>query len=258
MTAPVVVTPRRGILGWDSLSSVFSSAGRSQSTAPVAPALKPFVLSSDGSARKLEVEEDEDDIRERERLRAEMALHGIADSGNAWGSRPASQRTTSTGGLSPQPNDGLASPTEPTLSGPDQRLDLDVLSQSSPMAAQHFRSIEGKEKALKSELDQGRASGFTEPKPRRQRPGSSRSTASSRSSRGPESTSIGLGISDGASGRLTPDGSPSMSSPATSASPESSMKGDPDETDASWSKRLKRISLTAWTGTSPNPATPTA
>ena len=177
-----------------------------------------------------------------------MALHGIEDSGNSWGSR----RTSTSTSRSPEP--GTLSPHSPNPA--QEPVDLDELYKSSPLVAQHLaaqqmRVTQDKEKAAKVELEQGRASGFTESKPRRQRPGSMRSSRSS-SSRG--ESSVGLGISD-PTGRITPDGSPIISSPATTASPEAVAKTDADETDASWSKRLKRISISlSRSATSPNPS----
>ncbi|KAM0745742.1 hypothetical protein T439DRAFT_384060 [Meredithblackwellia eburnea MCA 4105] len=255
----------RRILGWNSVSSIFTrqSQQNAQSSSTPTTAPRPFSLSSEGSARKLEVEEDEDDIRERERLRAELALHGLEDSGNSWGSRPnsrpGSHGTRSNG--SPQSNldhpispvQGPMSPSQGSIFAtplPDDPTDLDALAQASPLAASQIRSIEKKEKEAKSELDQGRASGFTEPKPRRHRPGSMRSSISS-SSRA--DSQVGLGISD-TTGRMTPDGSPNLSSPATSSSPDPNSKGDQDgaESSPSWGKRLKRLSISA--GWSPNPS----
>lgn len=242
---PSTVTGRR-ILGWDALSSVFSGGAPRQPAASTVTSpnlsastsgLKPFVLGSDPSARKLETEEDEDDLRERERLKAEMALHGLQDSGNSWGSGRNSMS------LPPTPDPASVSPTP---AGPP--VDLDELYKSSPVAAQQIRATIEKEKAAKVELEQGRASGFTETKPRRQRPGSMRSSRSS-SSRG--EGSVGLGISSdapGGTGRITPDGSQGVSSSPASGSPEAATKADPDETDASWSKRLKRISLSLGRG----------
>ncbi|KAL8290077.1 hypothetical protein RQP46_003016 [Phenoliferia psychrophenolica] len=253
----------RRILGWETLSSVFSGSGSTKgekNAAPLVspsanPGLKPFVLGFDPNApRKLETEEDDDDIRERERLRAEMALHGLQDSGNSqsWGSRRTSTSTPRT------PDVATLSPGSPNP--PVSPVDLDELYKTSPLvaeqiAAQQIKVTLEKEQVAKTELEQGRASGFTESIPRRQRPGSMRSSRSS-SSRG--ESSVGLGISD-PTGRITPEGSPSISSPATTASPEQAARheGPTDETDASWSKRLKRISISlSRSTTSPNPNLP--
>lgn len=193
------------------------------------------------NARKLEVEEDEEDIKERERLRAEMALHGIEDSGNKWPPRPSLTTEDSTNaetGHSPLPASPLPQPIPET----------DGL-EASPILVEQLKSMEAKEKEAKLELVQGRASGFTEPRPRRHRPGSMRSSRSS-SSQGASST-VGLGPFD--QGRITPEGSPQAATVTPSTTPGSVREVQPaevDENEAGWTKRLKRISL-GWGSPSP-------
>ncbi|KAK4698848.1 hypothetical protein P7C70_g7423, partial [Phenoliferia sp. Uapishka_3] len=263
----------RRILGWDGISSLFSgvSGGGHRSTPsitnPAAAGLKPFVLGSDATTapRKLEVEEDEDDLRERERLRAEMALHGLQDSGNKEWSEKQKQKRSSLSGRSTTSSTGGS----PTLSvsgaGSQSRpVSAEILKKAEDTAALQIKAIEEKEKVAKIELGEGRASGFTEPKPRRIRPGSQRSSRSS-SSRGGDGVGLGISDSNSTPGRTTPEGSPNLSSPATSAStgavsPEVGVGAE--EGDESWRKKLKRISVgwgspnpTAGAGaTSPNPA----
>lgn len=160
-------------LGWDSVSWLGSAFA-----APVSPALpaqpagfKPLMLGTtavpESAGRKLETEEDEEDRRERERLRAEMALLGISEPGTAWTQ-------------SFQPVEGGKTPF--------RRSPLPSGDEGEEEARKVMERLDRKEREAKAELEQGRASGFTEPKTRRQRPERSRSGSSQGGS------AIGLGI----------------------------------------------------------------
>lgn len=221
---------RKGGLGWDSFSSVFSSALSRTSASPSpspsgtqplpptpASGLKPLNLPAEVSARKLEVEEDEDDIRERERLRAAMAQHGLepASAGNQWGAHV--------------PSSAPASPSPP----PPPK---DVEAEAEAVII----STKQREEDAKAELNQGRASGFTDA-PKKRRPGSMRSN--SRSS----SVSVsGLGI--GIDGSVTPEGSLGSSitgSPRPMPSPKTG-EGETGEEQPIWGKAMRRLSR-GWT-----------
>jgi hypothetical protein len=101
-TPPPVVSQSKAAsrplsLDWRSVSSVFSSALSRSSPPPPPPpqpnGFKPLLLAEATTLapRQLPTDEDEDDVRERERLRAEMALHGIVTSASGWG-RPSIER----------------------------------------------------------------------------------------------------------------------------------------------------------------------
>lgn len=251
-------------LGWDSVSSAFASAlSRTGpiSPAPVAPSgFKPFMLNANSDlARRFEMEEDAEDARERERLKAEMALHGITEYGRSSsteGTRgggllePPATKSVGMGLLSspvlaiPSSSSGHGSRTTSNssntsapfrrsllLSSPSQsdRDDDSTISLKVPLANSNslaLQFLDTGEKEAKSELEKGRASGFTESKPRRQRPLSTQSI---------RSNGIGLGIG-------SPDLSPRIGavSPALSAG---GFEGASEEGDAGWSKKLKRMSL---------------
>lgn len=99
-TPPPVVSQSKAAsrplsLDWRSVSSVFSSAlSRSSPTPPPQQpnGFKPLLLAEATALapRQLPTDEDEDDVRERERLRAEMAVHGIVTT-SGWG-RPSIER----------------------------------------------------------------------------------------------------------------------------------------------------------------------
>ncbi|KAI5480396.1 hypothetical protein MNV49_000971 [Pseudohyphozyma bogoriensis] len=233
-TSSAAVSAEKGRRGlFDSVSSVFGGFGSKPS--PVQnPALKPFRLSIDG-ARKLEIEEDEDDIRERERLRAELQLHGIEDNiGNSWG-KPSPPLPPI--GYSPKvegaEDDSSQTPTASRRPISDEKLDM-----AKPFVEEQMRAIAEKEKEISAEIEKGKSSGFTEPKPRRSRtrPGS---MSSSRTSSSQGGSNVGLGILDEAAGAL-PSPPITSSSPATSPSPE--QEGG----EEGWGKKLRRMSR-GWT-----------
>ncbi|ORY91517.1 hypothetical protein BCR35DRAFT_349332 [Leucosporidium creatinivorum] len=219
---------RKGGLGWDSFSSVFSSAlSRTSASPSPSPSgnnplpptpgsgLKPLTLPAEVSARKLEVEEDEDDIRERERLRATMAQHGLepASAGNQWGAHVPS-----------------GAPDSPSPPPPPKDVEAE--------AAAVIISTKQREEDAKAELNQGRASGFTDA-PKKRRPGSMRS-----SSRSSSISMNGLGI--GIDGRVTPEGSPALGESVTgSPRPMPSPKAGEAETGEEqpiWGKAMRRLS----------------
>jgi hypothetical protein len=260
---PVVPKPDRSrktlSLGWDSVSSAFASAlsrAGPISPPPVPPSgFKPFMLNANSDlARKLEMEEDAEDAKERERLRAEMALIGISkenrdskrNSGEVKGGRGGGMlelpSKSGAGLLSSPILDGHGSSgghggrtlshgssnapfrRSPLLSSPsqsDQENDLPPPPPSLPipLVAINLQSFDTKEKEAKSEMEKGRASGFTEQKPRRARPVSTQSARS-----------IGLGIG---SAEVSPRSSPMLGGGGFQEGEE----------DASWSKKIKRMSL---------------
>lgn len=179
--------------------------------------MKPLLLSADGSARKLEVEEDEEDLRERERLRAEMAQLGIEERqlGNqAW------NKTSTTNSSAPD------SPSPPP---PPKDVETE--------AVERILETKQREEDAKAELNQGRASGFTEA-PQRRKPGSMRSHSQSSSIGG--FGAVGLGID----GRVTPpQGSPSIGGGGSGSVPPSPrVDGAGAEEQPVWGKALRRLS----------------
>ena len=149
--SPTVTGPRKSGGGvWDSVASVFS-LGRSTSSAtgpPSSPAvapgaggMKPLVL-ADAQARKVEFGdefEDDEDRRERERIRAEMVHLGFdpppasrlaAAAPGAGGALGASPRTTSTS-TSPLPSPSLGgrSPGETSLRDHERARALEALEK---------------------------------------------------------------------------------------------------------------------------------
>ncbi|GAA5919438.1 hypothetical protein JCM1841_002390 [Sporobolomyces salmonicolor] len=248
--------PRKsGGLSWDGISSVFgfgssssaastTSAGAALSRSTTltstpsyashashssisAPGMKPLILSAEGAPRKLDVdEEDEEDMRERERLRAEMAQHGIAyapalalaGSASSGAARPR---------LSPRFSSSSGSSTASSFTPP-----------AAAVADKQLKTLERQEEEAKAELKEGRSSGFTEPPQRRmsriERRSSTRSSMSL-----PSGGSLGLGIKDGAG-----------EAPKVVESP---AEGDTDaagaEADGPIGKALKRLSR-GWTSPS--------
>lgn len=328
-------TSRRPMsLDWGSVTSVFSSALRSSAPTPSASAqstsnptsgLKPMLLdptAPTGASRRVSMEDDEDD-RERERLRAELALLGLDDSRNStatkmgatvgWGgpgsrrsvSGPPSQGGASLGVLSattglprsnrssytkPTPPDITAHPPSPPV--PEPR-DLDALyfeqKQTSELAT---KALAMQEKQAKIELENGRASGFTEIQFRRHRPGSgsvrSGSSASNGSSgrqsrAGTTTTDVLPESAPRTSTTLSPESSPDLSRHATTSPLDRSplLKGgeyatvstagwssadttpqlggavEESEPDPSlgvgWGQRMKRMSLSPWSSATPPP-----
>ncbi|GEM08376.1 hypothetical protein Rt10032_c05g2393 [Rhodotorula toruloides] len=174
--------PRKsGGFGWESVSSVFSSFSRSTSATPSPSAsapMKPLVLAE--NARKLELGEeyeDEEDRKERARIRQEMVQMGFDPPPP---SRLSRQPTT------PSPGDGA-------LRDSERAKALEALARN--------------------ELKEGRSSGFTEPPQRRmsllaQRRNSSRASIGGASDFG-LGIKGGLGIgADGIQGRSGSSSSP--------------------------------------------------
>lgn len=199
---------------WESVSSVFgfsSSTSSATSTASSAPSnIKPLMLSdAAASARKLdpaeEIDEDEDDRRERERIRNEMLQAGfepppasaLATAGAtsqqhrpSLSTRPSYSSSTSIGSRSPALSSSLSLSTSTAPASPRTQ-------EESRLAS--LARLERQETIAKAELQQGKASGFTEPPLRRfnssRRHSSARSsTLSSRSGEGSEAGAEGLGL----------------------------------------------------------------
>lgn len=258
-------------LGWDSVSSAFASA---LSRAPVVPSptvqpagFKPFMLNSENpnstaapsGTRKLETEEDADDLRERERLKAEMALHGFGTPGagnryasNQSASAPVNVNSTSllsspsitSGPLSVSPSSSFNSGFRRTPL-PSPSVGQSSFEEEPRTPEQKLLHMQTKEKEALRELDQGRASGFTEIKqPRRPRPESVIRIGSSSSSSGISQTGgagLGLGISD-TTGSKT--GSDQKGSTGGGSAVVEGLE------DAGWAGKLKRMSM-GWNATPP-------
>lgn len=168
-------------ISWDSVSWLGSAfAAPVASPLPTQPVgFKPLMLGTipppvpEPVVRKLETEEDEEDRRERERLRAEMALLGISESGTAWSGSVAE----GSGGKVAVPVTEGRTPfrREPLPSGDDEEEE----------ARKAMEQFDDKEREAKAELEMGRASGFTEQRVRR---------PSRRSSSSQSASPIGLGI----------------------------------------------------------------
>ncbi|GAA6063970.1 hypothetical protein JCM10212_004780 [Sporobolomyces blumeae] len=199
--------PRRsGGLTWDGISSVFGfgsssstptsnstpttslasktpdarSTSLSPSPSSVSPTtgLKPLALA--GDIRRLSIsDEDEDDMLERERLRADLSRHGIDYAPTlAQIGRPRSST-----GTSPLPSPALSTP--------------DPVEQ----AEHHLKQRELEEESIKRQMREGKGSGFTDPPQKRmsrlERRHSSKASSISynHTSSASSSTSIaGLGI----------------------------------------------------------------
>ncbi|SCV70879.1 BQ2448_3641 [Microbotryum intermedium] len=272
--------------GWgDTLSAVlpFTLSRTPQVPSPtLRPGMKPLRLTSDGSARKVAISdeiEDEDDIRERELLRQEMARIGISSTaaGDAASVPPTpGQTTASTGGnnwigkrssgsdrsSSARHSVGSTSSSNPgdtSLSGSIQT------AQTSPPTPQEIdaevqevlqlRVV--KERQAKEALEQGKASGFTEPRRLSQRPSSlmrhpSRSTVSHITC---SATPIGVGLGIDA-GLVAPSKSPSLSGasspkPGDSSAVNSPVSAAEGDSAAPWgSKALRRLSM-GWSAPAP-------
>ncbi|BGO98591.1 hypothetical protein RTBOTA2_003103 [Rhodotorula toruloides] len=205
--------PRKsGGFGWDSVSSVFSSFSRSTSATPSPSAsapMKPLVLAE--SARKLEVGEeyeDEEDRKERARIRQEMVQLGF----------------------DPPPPSRLSRP--PTTPSPNARSPGD----GGLRDAERAKALEA---LARNELKEGRSSGFTEPPQRRmsllaQRRNSSRVSIGGASDLG-LGIKGGLGIgAEGAEGR----------SGSSSGPPTPSQEKPEEEETPGYRKALRRLSKT--------------
>lgn len=281
-------------IDWQSATSFFSSAlsrsSSSTSTAPLSPPLqpagfKPMLLDVSSSlSRRVSADEDEDDIKERERLKAELALHGIVDTGHSatrWnGSASTNLRNSTTGVSIPtlSTSTGLPSSNKrssvimnrrSTVSPPiPEPIDLDRFYDSSTPSVQlsspqlTLQTLKTVEKEQIEELQNGAGSGLTEIQFRR-RGTSTRSNSSngdtsslgsgtgmSRSRMNSSSEGIGLGVnlaSYGASPVTSPDlGHPLLeNNEGWGESPK--LEGEGTE---SWGTRVaKRISRSTWTAT---------
>ncbi|SCZ98764.1 BZ3500_MvSof-1268-A1-R1_Chr7-1g09264 [Microbotryum saponariae] len=265
--------------GWgDTLSAVlpFTLTRTPQVASAVPTGMKPLRLTSDGSARKVAISdeiEDEDDIRERELLRQEMARIGISSTaasdptsalptastgGNNWigkksssSDRSSSTRHSVGSASSSNPGDSsLSGSTRTTQTSPPTPQEIDAEVQE----VLQLRVV--KEKQAKEALEQGKASGFTEPR-RLSRPSSlmrhpSRSSVSYITG---SATPIGIGLGIDA-GLAAPNKSPGLAG-ATSHKPgDTSAVNSPvsvAEVDsaAPWgSKALRRLSM-GWTAPAP-------
>ncbi|BGP31250.1 hypothetical protein JCM10296v2_003014 [Rhodotorula toruloides] len=204
--------PRKsGGFGWDSVSSVFSSFSRSTSATPSPSAsapMKPLVLAE--SARKLEVGEeceDEEDRKERARIRQEMVQLGF----------------------DPPPPSRLSRP--PTTPSPNARSPGD----GGLRDAERAKALEA---LARNELKEGRSSGFTEPPQRRmsllaQRRNSSRASIGGASD-------LGLGIKGGSG--VGADGAERRS--GSSSGPPTPSQENPEEDAPGYRKALRRLSKT--------------
>ncbi|CDR43467.1 hypothetical protein NBRC10512_002847 [Rhodotorula toruloides] len=204
--------PRKsGGFGWDSVSSVFSSFSRSTSATPspsAAAPMKPLVLAE--SARKLEVGEeyeDEEDRKERARIRQEMVQLGFDPPPPSRLSRPPT---------TPSPN--AHSPGDGGLRSAERAKALEALARN--------------------ELKEGRSSGFTEPPQRRmsllaQRRNSSRASIGGASD-------LGLGIQGGLG--IGADGVEGRS--GSSSGPPTPSQENPEEEAPGYRKALRRLSKT--------------
>lgn len=168
----------------------------------VDPALKPFRLQPSSVAspplapnpRKIETQEDEDDARERERLRATMKLMGIEAPKTSVSPlaspRPSfDMKPTASAPLPPRPTmastsvaPSVSTPTPPqpqsnrwsffrrntstpdttnsTLPSEQAPLTADALAQAE--AESHLAALDAREKQMKEEIARGAGSGFTE------------------------------------------------------------------------------------------------
>jgi len=180
-------------------------------------------------------EDDEDDARERARLRAELRLMGIEQPGNPAFNRPVPMDRSTSSVMS----DGHSS-TFSASSDPQELKKLNRRSRSihgSPNMSYNSRfesplpenlstfkgieamsAIEERDRQAENQLKQGRASGFTEPR----RVSSIRRRESSRSS---NTSNSGL--------RLTLD-EPAVLTGSQSSSPVISPKEDIVESSNSW------------------------
>lgn len=152
---------------------------------------------STSSIRRIDTEEDEEDLRERARLQAELKLHGIEQPGSP-GFKTAREAAAAAGTL------GFSSMGEPSVRSSGRSSSTshsrpgsfrssssgDAMISSPPQPADIIKSVEIREKEQKGELLNGRASGFTEVS----RSGSTRRRSSGRSSAG---LGIGLGVPGG-------------------------------------------------------------
>ncbi|GAA5883882.1 hypothetical protein JCM16303_007433 [Sporobolomyces ruberrimus] len=248
--------PRKsGGLTWDGISSVFgfgssASANTAQSPSPsaatalsrsntitspahalppVAPGMKPLMLSPN-EARRLSIsDEDEDDILERERLRVDMSRHGIdyAPTLAAIG-RPRSSSTSIT--TSPPVGSPLASPPI-----------LDPVGE----AEKQLRAREKEEETIRQQMKEGRGSGLTEAPQRRmsklERRHSSRRGSSISYNISPSSSSLainGLGIES-----PSPVGTSRSVSPAIEGAKEGGIVEEDEAAEGQkWTKALRRMS----------------
>ncbi|KAK4055527.1 hypothetical protein OIV83_000073 [Microbotryomycetes sp. JL201] len=214
---------------WSSLLGLARGSSSSALPSPGTPNTSRISANetASSSARKLDThDEDEDDLRERERLRAEMAMHGIQDeeSGNQWGARTPLMSSPAIASTRATDRELLNTPPPPPKDlTPEERIQAEAVLQS--------RADE--EAQAKSDLKQGKASGFTEPV---KRP-SIRSRASSSSASG----IVGLGIVDPEpeQGQTVEVKSPKTESVNGGATP-----GD------TWSKTFKRLSM-GWQSPTP-------
>lgn len=266
-------------LGWDSVSSVFASA---LSRAPVvasppplaAPAgFKPFMLNTASNnevststlhtttssaiaaptIKKHETTEDEDDKKERERLRAEMTLHGFIDP--AWStestSSPSSNLSVVNSGsrLSPllgSPNiSSSASNTSTSTNESSPALNFRRINTPSPT----FSSTGSPSSTSSAHQSPNLDSNFTENKPRRARPLSIARASRTSIPIGTVNESFGLGIGSSDLSTTSASGSSTKSTPTTSPNFSSiglpPVKPEGEDVDG-WSKKLKRMSLGTW------------
>ncbi|KAM0788970.1 hypothetical protein ACM66B_003043 [Microbotryomycetes sp. NB124-2] len=190
---------------WSSLLGLARSTSANVLASPSTPS---------SSARKLDAhDEDEDDMRERERLRAEMAMHGIqGDSGNQWGSRTPNM-SSSPAIASTQGQQALLNtpPPPPKDLTPEERSQAEAVLQD--------RAGESTESAKRPSI---------------------RSRTSSTSASG----IVGLGIVDPESEEVKSPLSTELKSPRTGAVNGGATPGD------TWSKTFKRLSM-GWQSPTP-------
>ena len=246
---------------------------------------------STATARRLSADEDEDDLKERERLKAELALLGFNEPANRplppttkkisnnlspgySGATHTKRRSLGYGASSQGLPSIVAAPTStpgisPSLPVPAPR-DLDA----------HFatRTLEPQEVTAREELEKGRASGFTEIQFRRHRPGSisrnqrsvSGSSGNGEESRAGERAGSGLELSgvNAGSEELGPAivlPGKTIVSHSPESSPDISMAGnqggygilpaDPPGVvvaeEGGWGRRMKRMSMGNWSSPPP-------
>lgn len=233
--------------------------------------------------------DDEEDRLERERLRATLAEHGIEPRGNNWRSpmpsqvpimgsldaftSPASSTKTPSLTKSPSSADGSshnmarehsgstastwASPRSVLLDGDGAGGDGDNDLADATSIERSLRDLDMRDQLARAELDEGRASGFTEPPPKINRRRSSRIASARRSSSSGGAHHLGLGI-DGSLDEAEGDGDlgfvPSSKTAEISSAPPLALLAEapPEGGDSdTWAKKLRRVSMRGWSAPSP-------
>merc|ERR1711939_4395 len=120
-----------------------------------------------------------------------------------------------------------------------------------------LRDLDMRDQLARAELDEGRASGFTEPPPKINRRRSSRIASARRSSSSGGAHHLGLGI-DGSLDEAEGDGDlgfvPSSKTAEISSAPPLALLAEapPEGGDSdTWAKKLRRVSMRGWSAPSP-------